>query len=250
VIHNAYVDLLDWYGGHAGFLTAAEKNERVFDGLTDYTAFLRGQVWSQVSPIAAIRAGKTTLREQRGGPDGKTLPPNFPPDPPEAERVAYADAWECRCLEFFVEAYGAFGKTGATARTQLADAAGLLRDCAERYRAGDPSYQVIVLYGPQAIAGFPRAMRAAAEIRLRRVTFAAIREHGKTGRFPGELPLPLNDPFNDRLLKYRAEKDSFTAYSVGANLRDDGGATDIEPGDGLRFPKDIVMAFKFRRNPA
>ncbi len=76
------------------------------------------------------------------------------------------------------------------------------------------------------------------------VEFALARYKARHGKYPKKLekvkPLMLSDgidPFSGKLLKHRREKDgSFTIWSVGENLTDDGG----EQGELLWDEPDYV----------
>ncbi len=78
-----------------------------------------------------------------------------------------------------------------------------------------------------------------------RVALAALRYKAKHGRLPGALAALVPDflkavppdPFDGKPLRYRADAAGLTVYSVGENLKDDGGVTQ-QPADGGK-PLDI-----------
>lgn len=65
---------------------------------------------------------------------------------------------------------------------------------------------------------------AAAAPALGAARVAAARGRRDAARFIEALP---RDPYTDASLRYRSDADGYSVYSVGPNLRDDGGA--VEP---------------------
>jgi len=82
------------------------------------------------------------------------------------------------------------------------------------------------------------------------IEFALARHKAKHGKYPEKLndvkPLILSDgidPFSGELLKYRLEDDgSFTIWSVGDDLTDDGGKGPTTSGDRARLTIDLPAA--------
>lgn len=61
----------------------------------------------------------------------------------------------------------------------------------------------------------------------------------RNGRWPGTLsdldPKPLFDPFDGKELNYKRTDAGCVVYSIGMNLRDDGGECDNAGTDDIRF---------------
>lgn len=77
------------------------------------------------------------------------------------------------------------------------------------------------------------------------------REHGRIPKSPEELsrelfPQKLLDPFDGRQLRYLVEDSGVTVYSVGENLRDDGGAIVFSP----KVQSRLDLGFKLRTSPS
>lgn len=86
-----------------------------------------------------------------------------------------------------------------------------------------------------------------------RVALAVLRYKAKHGRLPADLAALVPDfvkaippdPFDGKPLRYRADADGFTVYTIGENLKDDGGATQ-QPPDGGKAP-DIGFRVRWPR---
>ena len=95
-----------------------------------------------------------------------------------------------------------------------------------------------------AIDAFTEAMgRAAAQSELIKVAVIAQQFRLSTGRFPRDLTqlegeamksAPL-DPFDGKLLRWNSENDSITVYSIGKDLKDDGGTGPMTPDLSIRI---------------
>lgn len=108
----------------------------------------------------------------------------------------------------------------------------------------DISYKINAIMAPIYDQLCLKLIRCEAQRRLRRVTLSLIAYHLRTRRFPANLsdlnpPAPL-DPYLDLPLHYRRTANGFVLYSVGDNLKDDGGD---EVYHGKESPRDIVVSY-------
>lgn len=95
-----------------------------------------------------------------------------------------------------------------------------------------------------------RQLTAETRFQLVRTAAAAWRNYLKDGKFPTTpkdfAPLlpggPPSDPFGKAPLRFRedAAKKEFLCYSIGPDLRDNGGATNYDPSNGTFSSGDIV----------
>lgn len=101
-------------------------------------------------------------------------------------------------------------------------------------------------------AGYKCALRAAeldAGCQLARIALAAVAYRGKTGKYPDTLadlvpaylPRVPADPFDGQPLRSKRDGNGLVLYSIGANLRDDGGGVALGP-DGKAA--DIVFRLR------
>ena len=90
---------------------------------------------------------------------------------------------------------------------------------------------------------FQVAQRNAARCSTAAVAVACLRYRARKGRFPDDLghlvpefieAVPL-DPFNGKPLRYRKRRGGIVVYSVGKNLRDDGGRMKDRRGPDIAF---------------
>lgn len=83
------------------------------------------------------------------------------------------------------------------------------------------------------------AGRYVARQRIRDVCLGILKQRLRTGVFPDSLASPPADPFDGRPLRYRKTDRGFVLYSIGPNLKDDGGDPTRDQGG----PRDIVFSY-------
>ena len=83
-----------------------------------------------------------------------------------------------------------------------------------------------------------------ARLDLARMAVAAARYRVEHGAWPTEPPLALVDPFAGKPIRYEVKGDSLRIWSVGRNLKDDGGVSARMPIEG-----DIVWELPLPPRP-
>jgi hypothetical protein len=100
--------------------------------------------------------------------------------------------------------------------------------------------------------------QTAAQVRMTRAGLALLRYRADHGTFPASLDAlnmdNLSDPFTQRPLHYRPEDEGFLLYSVGEDLKDNGGAPrperrDSQPGKKQHPEYDIPWRFPSQISP-
>ena len=79
---------------------------------------------------------------------------------------------------------------------------------------------------------------------IARTAVAAVQHRAEHGRWPEEPPLALVDPFTGTPMRYEVEGDTLRIWSVGRNLKDDGGVSARRPIEG-----DIVFELPLPPRP-
>ena len=94
------------------------------------------------------------------------------------------------------------------------------------------------------------------EDNARRVTMTALvdamLQHAQTGRYPeriSDISGTLVDPFDGKPLRLKVNGESIRIYSVGPNMKDDGGISRAETG-GSSTDYDVVAAYPPPVKPA
>lgn len=102
-----------------------------------------------------------------------------------------------------------------------------------------------------AYPGVPLSNAAAeAAKRILVTTIAILQKHREGDPFPSVLPISGReaiDPLSGKALHYKREADGFTVYSVGVNMKDDGGKVVYGPTNLKPRPDDIVFRFRIPR---
>jgi hypothetical protein len=205
----------------------AEQTEQAFGLSPDLDRGLRGE-------FVMCRIMVDTLRKDKGG---------------SWLKAGLADAYEAHSVSFWRRVFAAEKRTTGdpmatySAIKAVDDAEAAL----EKDKEGSlkPTYEWSDLLCPKLAPIADRVVRNDAQRRLRHVLVALLSYRRRTGHFPPSLGLltpaaPL-DPYLGLPLHYRRTASGFRLYSVGPNLRDDGG--NVIPSKEGELPPDIVTTF-------
>lgn len=171
--------------------------------------------------------------------------------------------------EFFIHAF--YGMPFGLPLRQLDHAAYLrhmaawARDAVTPYSAGDapaptdpPRYQQITGELPSLGPCKARRTELVAGVRLAACGLALFAVQAKEGAFPADLSglaaagVNTTDPFTGKPFHYRCTDTGFVIFSVGQDLRDNGGEVRpaVRPANGVSYnPQDIVWSYVPQPSP-
>ena len=213
------------YRNREDVLNQAEPLEAAFGPLPDLERALQGEAVLLRMNFERLRQGKPSAEKN---------------NPFAGVRANELDRYEARHLAFWRTAIPAVRQAGddpmavyralkAVTDTELAAA-----------RRKQPFHEInAALVDIYPEAALKRAS-CEAKRRLRRTLLALLANHRQTNAYPESLgsltPPPPPDPFTGQPFHYRRTERGFLLYSVGENLRDDGG----KPGSP-DTPLDLVI---------
>lgn len=253
---RAFQAVLSRYGDRPDVLRLAGETQHTFGPPINLRASLGYEVVMGRVQMDRVRREPQTLgglNDHMNDPDqaNQEIPINLGDASPQT-RKAFTDAWEARLIAFWRQA---FRILDADRSDPHAAAPGALRTLARQEEArwnhgNDLTYFMNVILVPDLDKAAEKAAQHEAERRLRAAALALLAHKQRTGRFPAALadlsapPLPAAaDPFTrgGEPLHYRRTARGFVLYSVGQNLRDDGG--DGERKKKGASPPDLVFAY-------
>lgn len=193
--------------------TKARSVLREFDPPADLEYSLRGEVVVCRVSMGIVRNQPNELERFVG-----YKPPNG------GIRREMTDAWEANMLRYWRRAFSALRETehDGLARSRRLKALGAEWESHEK----EPGYEMSAILMPIYANAQDKALGEAARKNLREGLLRIADFHRRFHRFPTaseSVPLLPQDPFANAPMKYRPTSDGFALYSIGENLRDDGG---------------------------
>lgn len=237
--HRQFIAVLKQYGDQPAVLVAARKTLDAFGRAPELRHNLRGEVAFCALDMEGL------VVDPKAGMELLKATPYYSAN--DGQRRVMANAWQVRLLEFWREAFDLLGPTG-TDEAKGYQKFRKLADNEENRWKNDPTYMMNSILMPTYGQAVLKYLQSEAEARLRSTALTLLQERSRTGHFPATLPYKTptsKDPFDNQSLRYKRIKkgshNGFLLYSIGANLKDDGGSNvSKSKGSG---PADLVVAY-------
>lgn len=218
LMDRAFHTVLNTHQNTAGVVTLARRTEAAFGARPDFLHALGGEVVLGTVTCQQMRAGRL---DDAGG-----VPRKAP--------AWVVNGWEANMLSLWREAFAKLRAAGDDPLAQYQVMRGTEQHFDDRARRV-MNVLAAILFPVFDTAALKVAQEDALR-QLRKTAVALVAYRQKTGRYPerlNQLPAPAPpDPFTGKPFVYRrAVGGGFVLYSVGMNLKDDGGrARQTRPG--------------------
>ncbi|MES2460502.1 MAG: hypothetical protein V4671_07950 [Armatimonadota bacterium] len=235
IMNQPFVEILQKYGDNTEVLRLAEETQASFGA----TPNLRDCYLAEnVMTLVQMETYRDPQVPTPNGISKATLPILN-----ESTRSIQVDAWESRLIAFWRQMDSGIRDSGGNLRKgQMAWKRIMER---ENKLSESPGYEMNALLVPVFDKVPEKTMLIEANYQLRNQMIALLQHRIKTQTFPQTLDiLPKGkrffDPFNNEPLIYHKTTNGFILYSVGANLKDNGGD---ETRDKDKYQRDIVVRY-------
>jgi hypothetical protein len=234
VLDRAFVLLLLSHQGDPDVLPVARRAAEALAGRPRWLEALRGEAFLSRMLVHEMRRDPRHIHPPPPGPASILVLLG-------AHRTVL-DCMEARSIAYWRRVFRALRAHDGDLMAQYSAVRAIVE--ATEARAGSATYDFDAILQPAFVQTAVRRAMVAEASRALRSALNEVVAHRRNGEYPAVLDdlarVPPFDPFTGRPLRYKRTRHGFVLYSVGSNMRDDGGSPG--PADAPE-PPDMVVQF-------